>query len=519
MTRIAITLLALLAVQGLVSLTARRSLLWEVSARLHSSPRAAASVAPPPTDEGAAAAARGPYAAHPDARVGRVLRASAEITLDDVTFHSDELGLRARPGPPAGPEALRVAVLGGSVAFGCGLSDTETLAARLETLLSQALGGDAAAAPVACRTIALPDWNERNAVSFLLDHLDLLDPQLVVFLAEPDQLYDTEGVDEQGDACWLPDPASADRWLPLTRGDAFVEQPPAELGASQLAGAAALQADLTRESQRRYDENAALLVDLAGRLRARGAALLVAHAEDGLYALHLGVRLNAPGSEADLPEIVLFSRVPGASAGAPEGPPHAQACDAMAHWIAAECLQRGWVRGLEHEAAASAATALLEHVPAACALRRAAPRSAQARIDAAAKARAAVAHELLPAIDLQAPTGAAQILGGVRADGSIGTHALCALARVGPRLRVRVAPLPGRPDLYPLPVAVEIDGQHIGKLSIVAGSPAERTFALPADLDGPAFEVRLIPERSIVLRDGAESLAAFRLLQLACVPE
>src|SRR5262245_6199711 len=100
-SRVVVALLVLLALQGLVSLATHRSLFSEVSARL--SALHGHEAAAPPT--GAEAAPQGPYAAHPDARVGRVLRASTELTLDGVALRSDELGLRARPGSAA-PDAL-----------------------------------------------------------------------------------------------------------------------------------------------------------------------------------------------------------------------------------------------------------------------------------------------------------------------------------------------------------------------------------------------------------------------------
>jgi hypothetical protein len=83
---------------------------------------------------------------------------------------------------------------------------------------------------------------------------------------------------------------------------------------------------------------------------------------------------------------------------------------------------------------------------------------------------------------------------------------------------VALDPLPGRPDLYPLDVAVEIDGAPAGTLRVEAVGTATGRFPVPrrADPEEP-LEVKLIAPRWVV-----ESLlwratvAAFLPVRIAC---
>ncbi|HTE05439.1 MAG TPA: hypothetical protein VK824_04515, partial [Planctomycetota bacterium] len=187
----------LLAVEGVASALAGRLLLTPlVRARLASPPAATdvfaqRSEAPGPArpGPGAAAPAEGVYRVHPDPLVGYTLRLSRQLAVFDAPVHSDALGLRTTPGPPPAPDAPRVAILGDSVAFGYGLRGEETIAARLGVLLGASRGPGEP--PVACRTVAMPGWNHANAVHFLLDHLDALAPDIVVYVPVGNDLLDT----------------------------------------------------------------------------------------------------------------------------------------------------------------------------------------------------------------------------------------------------------------------------------------------------------------------------------------
>ena len=96
----------------------------------------------------------------------------------------------------------------------------------------------------------------------------------------------------------------------------------------------------------------------------------------------------------------------------------------------------------------------------------------------------------------------------------------------GSRLRLEVSALRERPDLYPLPVVVEVDGQRVGEIVIERPSPHDgaapprlaATFDLP-DLGGaPACDVKLIPARYAVEPDRRKwGEVSFRLHSIACV--
>ncbi|HZJ69358.1 MAG TPA: hypothetical protein VFF36_00365, partial [Planctomycetota bacterium] len=316
------TAAALVVVEGVLSLAIDRSL-----ARMLRGEPVAPRPAPPPTrpappPEGS----RGLYRVHPDPRVGYVLTPNAELKIFDGLIHSDALGLRRRPRPPRGPDALRIVVLGDSVAFGYGLNDDQTLAHRLELLLNTAgeaaaraagaqaraggvaAGGASGAAsvapprPVECQTVAVPGWNHRNAVYCLLDHLDALDPDLVVYLPIPNDLLDSDGINEDGNRRQTIDATSHDPWLSVNQLASVLfarnaAQTLEERGAVPWIwlGPDALMSDLSAESHRRYDENVDSIALLAQTIERRGGQLLLLQWLDDHYGRSLRLRLAERG--------------------------------------------------------------------------------------------------------------------------------------------------------------------------------------------------------------------------------
>ncbi len=158
----------------------------------------------------AARASEGPYRVPEDPLVSYTLRLESEFPFGEnkvsMALRTDELGLRTRVRPAPVPEdALRIVVLGDSVAFGYGLVDEDVLAAQLERLLAAALP----ARPVVCETVALPSWNCRNAWRFLFDHLQRFRPALVLYLPVDNDLEDSFGVNEAGQRRASPDLVAA----------------------------------------------------------------------------------------------------------------------------------------------------------------------------------------------------------------------------------------------------------------------------------------------------------------------
>lgn len=443
----------------------------------------------------------GPWLDHPDPLVGYTLRHDASLQILGRRVESDALGMRKRPGPPPAPDALRLLVVGDSVAFGFGLDDDQTLASRLEALLAEVRRPDDR--PVACFTVALPGWNHDNAVHFVLDHMDELDPDVVLYVPVANDLNDTDGMDQLGRRRLAPDPAQPDPWLfaPAARVEAFR----AHFGDATPPGATAMLSDLSSESSRRYDANAASIAALRHEVGHRSGRMLVAMYRSGQYATLLEERLHE--REPDLRVVPLFARLPAelTLGHDPHAGPRAQ--EIMAHWLAEFLLGVGWVPG------DVTALPVLEREEQALRARHDPPAEVAAQAQAL---RDSQREALLPVVDFRDGTGVAQVYGGLNVDGTSGPRLLVLLAP-GPqgRLAVTLGCLGDRPDLLGLRVAVEVDGQPVGELVLEA---AETTgeWPLPGRADPRApFEVRLSPERWIARTHGAEPfIAAFKPLRL-----
>jgi len=426
----------------------------------------------------------GLYRVHADPLVGYVLKSGLDRRVLAGRVRSDELGLRARASPPRGDDPLRIVLAGDSVAFGFGLEAEQTIAARLEAELNAALG--AGARPVECRSVALPGWNHRNTVAAVLDHADVLDPDIVVYMPVPNDVFDTDAMDEAGYRRIACDPSSADPWLLVNQtntGRLEMESARRLRAAGRddswsTLGPQAITADLSPESMRRLDENEASLARLRQHLLSRGGHFLVAPCEDDAYSQHLLRRFDEQFVPIDV--VPLFATLP-AELKLPDDPhPGAEAASAMARWIAADLLARGWVTGAVHE---------IPPVTEAIEAQRARVHKPKERELLSAQTRRMQWHRLLRVIDLPAGDGCNQIYGGVYPDGTAGPHALFLLPRPARTLLVQLAALPGRPDLLPLDVTVQVDGQDVGTLRLAAeGAATESASANGTSAEGAAPE-------------------------------
>jgi len=519
---LAAAVFALLVAEGVVSVLTGRSLTGR------------ALETPMPTLAAAERAEAQPaqmYRVHADPLVSYVHRPNTTLAIYDGEFRSDELGMRARSGPPRGPDPLRIVLLGDSVVMGFGLDDEDTLGSRLEAELTSVLAPGAR--PVECRTVAVSGWNCRNAVACLLDHLDVFDPDIVLYMPIDNDLMDSDGVSEVGSRDTPPDVAGADPWLSVHQGVdlAFGRLALGKLrdggqqDASAFVGVNPVQTDLGHEARRRYDENAASIALLARCLQARGARLALLQYADDKYIWHLRRRLDAAG--LDLPVVPLFTRVPAELTLGFDPHPAARAVAAMAHWTAADVLARGWIQG-----AAGTPASVDDDLESLRAPARSSAESAQASMDSLWKSLA----QLRPRIDFRTLEGSSQVYGGINADGSAGSAALLLVARAGPEVHIKLAALPDRPDLYPLDVAVSADDVPMGSVTVPRGGVVDVRLPLP-ELAGPAelrvssplaphgkplplpLDVRLSPARWVVVRRGEqELLASFRPLLVACEP-
>ncbi len=482
------------------------------------------------------AAAVGVYSVHPDPLVGYVLRPGLTQWIHDAPVHSDALGLRVPPGPPPPADAEVIAVLGDSVAFGYGLADDETIAARLAVVLADARSPGAR--PVACRTVAMPGWNHANATHFLLDHLDALSPDIVIYVPVGNDLLDTDGMNERGMRRAMPDIAQRDPWLSVYQGSTAPWIAPLlrdvlgdpEALARRL-GPPALEVDLSPESSTRYDAWGASVALLAGRLAERGARLMVAPYIENRPGWHLAERLLAMAPE--VPRVPLFTGVPPEFTLGDDPHPDAESAAAMATWLAADLLERGWV--------SAGASRSLPEVDTARRAKRAVPHTPDEVSRVCAELRAQDGARLRRVVDMTTADGQAQVYGGLNEDGSAGARLSLLLARPsGPAaLELQLGPVVTRPDLYPLAVRVEADGVLLGIISMSAPeATGAGTTSVRLDLPEPTMdpsarggapgaiepasavpmELKLVPERWVTADvRGRQALVSFRPLRFAAV--
>ena len=494
--------LALLVAEGALSLLARRSLteLGPASATRREPPRAPGpgdaatdEVAEPEAAEGLDDAI---FAAHEDPLVGYVLKPDSELAIYDGAIATDHLGLRRRPGPPPADDALRVVVLGDSIAFGFGVGDDECLAARLEARLAE-LRGPGGGRPVACRTVAVPSWNHRAAPAFLLDHWDELRPDVVLYLPCRNDVCDIDGATAQGQRRVTPDASSPDPWLSisvrtLVQNDArrLLAGQGGELHEVDL-GHDALFSDVCQESRRRHDECAQSVARLQRVLAARGCRFALVWNTLSDYTWFLTSRLArlAP----DVPAIVMLGQTRDEFTLGFDPHPNATTLDVWARWLAAELVERGWVSPGEGHA--------LPPVPDEYAEDRGSMPAPEDVERLAEEARERAGRWLRPDIDFRRGFGVVQVLGGLNPGGTARENLLVALAPQGSALELELEPLVSRPDLYPLPIEVEVDGVSLGRVSLRVDERLGERLLLPAGLDrSRPVEVRLVPERWVVRR-------------------
>jgi hypothetical protein len=511
----AAAVLALLVAEAGYSLVTGHSL-------LHGEPSPQHVLAPaqqgPPTDaeKHAAPDAGGPvsvlsgmYRIDDDPRVRYTLKADSEVSILTSTAHTDHNGLRVRPGPPPPEDALRIDVLGDSVAFGYGVADDETMAARLERLLTDSRGPGAR--PVACFSVAVPSWNHRMELAFLTDHWDEAHADVVVYVPIANDLGDAGAVWESGKLRLDPDPAQQDPWLLVDRSLlASVERTHGvngQLLADDVAGPCALEADLTPESSRRYDEMASSIAALQQMLAAHGSKLLMVQSEQTSFAWNLVSRLQRAAPE--LPVMFVDRYLPDGFQLPTDPHPNAQTQAVRAIWVAQELLTRGLVD-------AGAGQPLPEVPPAYAELRH-------TDYDAASIQRfAEVGRErarkaLFDEIDFGSGRGIRQVIGGLNADGTLRMHGAFVIRADGPQVQLELAALAACPELYPLAVDVELAGQPAGTLTIEAGQVCKAALELPSSVSpGTPIDVRLLPRTWCVIRvRGVSQVVACRPLRIA----
>lgn len=468
-----VALLTLLLAEGLLSLAAGRSLRDLLGLGLGEAPLYEPPGAPSVPD----ANSRESLAIHADPLVALTLRRSGQVSFAGELATTDALGMRVRVGPPVADDAYRIVLLGDSVAFGYGMSDAEAPAQRLENVLALALPGTPRR--VECRTVAVPGWTHRNAVHFLLDHLESYRPDLVLYMPVSNDLADSYSVTGGGQRSnQVPDVSQVD---PLLRVDhdtvSFLimgaVRRQKELGDRTLTeralGPAALNADLSAESSRRYDENLASILMLEQRLAERGARLALLRFRSEPYAWHLFSRLDEAGSAA--PIVPLFDSYDIRLQLDGDPHPNGPTLQVMALWCAQDLAALGWVPGLH--------AGELPPVPPAFTEGRAPRRTAAERKVLSDQARDADRLALRPRIDSLSGEGLRQVYGGFNPDGSVGRRALALLPAGGQALELELT------ALLTHELSVELDGVVLDVLALEAGQELRVSLPLPPGSDRP----------------------------------
>lgn len=513
------SLLALVLGEGFLSLTTGRSL-----RELVTGARRATTIDDPlrewraPNDDDRIAAANrspGLYKVHEDPLVGYVMRAEAELSIGDGEIRTDSLGMRVRPGPELDGDPLRIVVLGDSVAFGHGVDDDQTLAHQLEQLLARELPGGSR--QVLCRTVAAPGWNHRNAVHFLLDHFDRYEPDIVLYLPITNDLANTFGVYETGHRWDGLDLGSADPWLAasvdrnMAAGLAAARRIKAAgrpyVNFRNRLGPLALNADLSPESARRYDENARSIALLNEQLTRRGSRLMLLQWGQDAYYWHLLRRLA--DLDRQFPVVPLFGRMPVEFTLGDDPHSNPETLAVVARWCAEALVAEGWLEGLDALSAPA--------VPEAYEAVHAPTKGPEEWRRLSLSARGGMALQLQPEVNTETGQGLFQVYGGLNPDGSARRRLLLLLPAGDGLLRLSLAALPERDDLQPQSVSVFVDGVALGRLQLTSQGPARDELRWSAGDPGEhPVEVLLVAEREVLVEiDGRSAMACYRLLAAA----
>jgi hypothetical protein len=466
--------------------------------------------------EGRGAANEGSYQRHPDPFVRYTARAGATIEMLGVPAGTDALGMRKRNGDAPGADALRIAIVGDSIAFGYGLRDEETLAARFEHHLNVARRDGAR--PVACFTVAAPGWNHRQSASFLLDHFDAIAPDHVLVLPISNDLYDAEAVDLGGSRVADGDPAAFDPLLVVSANgpsllrlglDALRRRAGFSPADPRLAGPEAVTSGLGPESQRRYADAARSLVAIERATAQHGGSTFAIEYLRGEFTTLLRATAERAGFRGTW--IPLLARIGPQLTLKSDPHPSASTIDGLARILVAR-LGDLLLNGACDEAAIPQPAELSPW------LAPPDPHPTAAIDGAAARVRRDLAARLRDRYDADSLEGVRQVLGGIHPDSSLARRAALLLARRGDRVTVELQRIAARPDLYPLEVEVTADGNRLGVVTLAADGPlsATATFELPPSRDDGSVEITLAPSRAAIVAPlGFGQVSAARLVRVA----
>lgn len=459
----------------------------------------------------------GPYAVPVDPHVGLQRKGKHRATYNGVPSNTDARGLRIRIGPPPAAGARRVLILGDSVAFGFGVKDDETLAHYLEAVLAEA-GGENTPCPVV-RTVACPGWSFLNAKRFLLDHLEELAPDIVIFIPIGNDLDDSFAVLETGHRYVDLDPALGatvpycstqlhiELAVGLVRSRILLRQ-----GGGMLSFYA-LTSGVTPESRRRYGEMLDGLEEIDARLRRTGGHFAVAFMSADPFNHRLLADMARRDSKLVHTGLFAFLSEADRLAGDPHFNPHTNKEGALR--LARFLRKEKWIEGGK-VFPSGAPHFRTNHFR----LTR------EKSIEITDKWDRDLRKTIGPTIDLTDGTGYHQIYGGIQADGMVGRGFFLVLHRPGAtRLELSIEYLVRRRGLYPLDLDFTINKQPLGRRQLAgAGTPRNietLTLDLPAVLQKADYlevTVRASNWQAVIQKDGVSRLASFKLRTITARP-
>jgi hypothetical protein len=215
-----------------------------------------------------------------------------------------------------------------------------------------------------------------------------------------------------------------------------------------------------------------------------------------------------------LPEVALFTKVPlscrVAEFDVHPGPLGARA---VAIWTAEDLLKRGWV-------SPGAGNPLPPPCEEARANRTVLHTEDEVR-RLAKEIRQQSRDRLQSTVNVETARGTDQVYGGMNFDGTLAPRFLTLVKADGPSLCVKLGALGEATHIYPLEVGVEVDGVHLGHITVPAAhekAAVEKWFDLPERVDPlDPIEVRLSPENWVTQSvDRKTLLAACRLISISC---
>ena len=439
---------------------------------------------------------QGPYALDRDPEVGFRMKAGHKGAFVSAPFSTDAYGDRVRIGPEPQARAKRVVVLGDSVAFGFGVEDNETYAHRIEEALFQ--GQEDGVRPWV-KTVACPGWNYRSSFRYLRNHIERYQPDIVLYIAVPNDLDDASVVNEIGlrsmGTGLNPRVPQASIEAKSRLINTLVNRPShAERVKRILAGQRGqrehvLRTGVTSESKRRWKAYLDSIVALHASLSRLGTRFAVILPFEKDFHRQLEIRLGSfePGGAA-IPVFGLLDRVRKEDKLVGDPHPNPACIEAGALRMARFLVEKGWVEGdlgrlpQDADGYRDRRYALLSREVYGAFLDELEERSRR---------------DLGPEVDLMKARGLHQVYGGLLGDGTVGKHISFGLHLEGATsLEIELERQVQAVELEPLIVELEVQGISLAEVRIPPVLPGDglgwsASFQLPEDCPGPLFDVVL----------------------------